>query len=46
MTQRDLARGCNIEEATISRYVHGLRPTPDHAARMAEVLAPTMDGAA
>lgn len=38
MTQRDLAGATNIEEATISRYCHGLAPTEHNAARIVEAL--------
>lgn len=39
MSQRDLARAIGgVEEATISRYCNGLRPTAAHAAKIAEVL--------
>jgi transcriptional regulator with XRE-family HTH domain len=44
MTQRDLARATNIEEATISRYCNGLKVGPRNSARILEVLSPAQDG--
>lgn len=43
-TGRDLARATAIEEATISRYRHGLAPTPDNSRRIAEALGKLVDG--
>jgi hypothetical protein len=38
MTGRDLARAINCEEATISRYRHGLAIAPHHERPIAEAL--------
>lgn len=44
MSQRDLARATNIEEATISRYCNGLNVGPRNAARIVEALGLVNDG--
>lgn len=44
MTQRDLARATNIEEASISRYCHGLKPPSANAAKITEALGLLIDG--
>jgi hypothetical protein len=37
-TQHALSIATGIHSATISRYVNGLRPTPQHADKIAEAL--------
>jgi hypothetical protein len=37
-TQHALALATEIHDATISRYCNGLRPTPEHAAKITEAL--------
>jgi transcriptional regulator with XRE-family HTH domain len=44
MTGRELARACDIEEATISRYVNGLPPGPRNGAKIKEALGLVIDG--
>jgi hypothetical protein len=45
MTGRDLARAINCEEATVSRYRHGLAMTEYHKRAIAEALGLVVDGA-
>lgn len=45
MSGRDLARAINVEEATVSRYRHGLNIAAHHERPIAEALGMLVDGA-
>lgn len=44
ITGRDLARAINCEEATVSRYRHGLNIAAHHERPIAEALGLLVDG--
>jgi transcriptional regulator with XRE-family HTH domain len=38
LTQHELSIATGIHSATVSRYANGLKPTDDHAAKIAKAL--------